>query len=149
MTHDFKNFPELTNSQMNVYYFDSPHKQILGSFSARVKKVHDGDTVTLGTDFRDFYFPLRMLGIDALELNAGGKATGDWLREQIEGEDVYITVDADNRVGKYGRLLGKIRFRGMDLGEMMLQLGKVKPFDQRNDGIIPDFGTKLEQARIK
>lgn len=149
MSHDFKNFPELSNSQMNVYYFDSPHQQILEDFDAKVEKVHDGDTITLSTSFRDFQFPMRFLGIDAPELNAGGKEAGDWLRQQIAGEDVQIKIDRNNRVGKYGRLLGRVSFRGMDLGEMMLQLGKVLPFEQRNDGVIPDFNIKLEQARIK
>ena len=32
MPHDFINYPELTNNQMNFYYFESPHKQITENF---------------------------------------------------------------------------------------------------------------------
>ena len=45
MAHDFKQFPELTNSQMVMYYFQSPHKQITEPFEAKVVKVTDGDTI--------------------------------------------------------------------------------------------------------
>ena len=45
MAHDFKNFPELTNRQMQVYYFESPHKQVTEDFRGRVIKVTDGDTI--------------------------------------------------------------------------------------------------------
>ena len=72
LDHDFKNFPELTNSQLKVFYFDSPHKQITEDFVATVVKVTDGDTVRLETDFRAFTFPLRMAEIAAPELGEGG-----------------------------------------------------------------------------
>ena len=39
MPHDFKRFPELTNSQMDFYYDDSPHPQITEDISVRVIKV--------------------------------------------------------------------------------------------------------------
>ena len=55
-THDFKRFPELTNGQMGLYYFDSPHKQIAENFFAKVVKVSDGDTIRVKADFRDFNF---------------------------------------------------------------------------------------------
>ena len=45
MPHDFKLFPELTNSQMQIYYWDSPHKQITKNFMAKVLRVKDGDTI--------------------------------------------------------------------------------------------------------
>jgi len=54
MAHDFKRFPELTNNQMNLYYFDSPHQQIAEDFDAKVVNVHDGDTVRLEVSWRDF-----------------------------------------------------------------------------------------------
>jgi len=51
MAHDFKKFPELTNNQMQIYYFESPHKQITEDFKARVVDVHDGDTIKVEVDF--------------------------------------------------------------------------------------------------
>ena len=71
--HDYKNYPELTNSQLSEFGFSSPHKQITEDFTAEVVKVHDGDTVTLRTDFRDFDFPLRLAGVDSPEMNSGGE----------------------------------------------------------------------------
>jgi endonuclease YncB( thermonuclease family) len=66
--HNFKDFPELTNAQMSDFYFDSPHKQITADFRALVVKVHDGDTITLRVEWRNFDFPLRFLDINAPEL---------------------------------------------------------------------------------
>ena len=136
MVHDFKKFPELTNKQLEVIEFESPHKQITDDFEAVVSRVHDGDTITLGTSFRDFDFPLRFLDIDAPELNEGGADTRDWLKSRLLGEDVTILINPKNRVDKYGRLLGKVFNLGMDVGEEMLRLGMVTTFKQRNEGKI-------------
>ena len=75
--HDFTSFPELTKRQIEEFGFTSPHPQITEDFRATVVKVHDGDTVTLRTDFRDFDFPLRLLDIDAKELNEGGESAAE------------------------------------------------------------------------
>ena len=72
MAHDFKKFPELTNNQMQIYYFESPHKQILENFEGEVVKVTDGDTIRVETDFRDFSFPIRFSNILAAELDEPG-----------------------------------------------------------------------------
>ena len=80
MAHDFKRFPELTNSQMNLYYFDSPHKQITESFTAKVVKVTDGDTIRVKWDERDFTFPIRLSELAAPELNErGGVKAQRWM----------------------------------------------------------------------
>ena len=126
--HDFKKFPELSNTQIDEFGFTSPHKQITEDFRAEVVKVHDGDTVTLSVDFRDFDFPLRLLDIDAPELNEGGEVSREWLKGQIEGDIIEVRIDKNNRVGKYGRLLGKIISRGIDIGEMALAGGYAAPF---------------------
>jgi endonuclease YncB( thermonuclease family) len=135
--HDYINYPELTNSQLETERFTSPHEQIENDFYATVVKVHDGDTLTLQVPFRDFNFPLRFLDIDAPELNAGGEASRDWLKGKIEGKDVQIKIDPKNRVEKYGRLLGRVFYLGMDLGQEEVYLGLAKPFTQREEGKIP------------
>ena len=141
MAHDFVKFPELTNSQMQEEYFNSPHKQIVEDFRAKVVKVTDGDTIRVEWHERDFDFPVRMLDINAPEMAEGGKIARDWLANQIENAEVEILIDQDQRVGKYGRLLGKILHRGLDMGETMVHLGLAKPFEQRNeDKIILDLG---------
>ena len=135
--HDYIKFPELTNTQIAEFGFASPHVQITEDFTAEVVRVHDGDTITLRTNFRDFDFPLRFLDIDAPELNEGGAEARDWLHEQIHGEMVEIKINRNNRVGKFGRLLGKVITRGIDMGEAQIRLGFTKPFGRKNEGEIP------------
>lgn len=141
--HDFVNYPELTNKQLETLEFISPHKQITDDFDAEVVKVHDGDTITLRTNFRDFDFPLRLLGIDAPEMNAGGDIAREWLKGQILDEQVEIKINKQNRVGKYGRLLGRVISRGMDMGEVELSLGLATTFEQRKEGLLPDLTKEL------
>ena len=135
--HDYIAFPELTNTQLQEFGFSSPHVQITRDFDAEVVKVHDGDTVTLRTDFRDFDFPLRLLDIDAPEMNNGGEVAKNWLSPLIMGQSVRVLVDSKQRVGKYGRLLGKIFFGGLDVGQEMLYLGFVSVFGSKNEGFVP------------
>lgn len=137
--HDYKEFPELTNAQLGVMQFTSPHVQITENFSATVTKVHDGDTVTLTTDFRDFPFPLRLLDIDAPELNEGGEAARDWLQAQILGKEVEVLIDPENRVGKYGRLLGSIMIGGVEVATEMLNLFLVVPYGEKHLSEVPDL----------
>ena len=138
MAHDFKRFPELTNNQMNMYYFDSPHQQIAEDFDAKVVNVHDGDTVTLEVGFRDFTFPLRMSNLMAAELNEeGGIRSRNHLKNMIEGAMVEIIINKMNRVGKYGRLLGEVRYKGFDVGTQMIQDGFAVSLDEEQPGIKP------------
>ena len=134
--HDYVNFPELTNTQINDFGFASPHKQITEDFRATVVRVHDGDTVTLRTTFRDFDFPLRLLDIDAPELNEGGKEAKEWLTQRILNQSVMVLIDSQNRVGKYGRLLGAILSGGMNVAEEEIHLGLAKPFGQKKEAEI-------------
>jgi len=135
--HDYKNYPELTNQQIEEFGWESPHKQITEDFDADVVKVHDGDTITLKTNFRDFNFPLRFLDIDAPELNEGGEEAREWLKGQILGEIVQIKINKANRVDKFGRLLGKVLSRGLDMGEAQVSLGYALPFGKKKEGQIP------------
>ena len=135
--HDYKDFPELTNRQIDEFGFSSPHKQIVEDFDAEVVKVIDGDTYLLKTSFRDFSFPLRLLDIDALEMNEGGAEAREWVEDRLLNEEVRVIIDVKQRVGKYGRLLGKVFHRGMDLGFELIVLGLAAPFGQRDEGSIP------------
>jgi len=145
MAHDFVNFPELTNAQMALYYFDSPHKQIMEDFVCKVVKVHDGDTITLRWHERKFDFPLRFLGIDAPELkDERGHEVKSWLEKKINKEMVEIKIDKSNRVEKWGRLLGNVFFNGLDIGKEMLNLGLVKSWDRRKEGKIEDIGKVIK-----
>jgi len=137
MVHDFKRFPELTNSQMELYYFESPHKQITESFSARCVNVHDGDTITVQWRERDFLFPVRFGDTAAPELNEdGGKEAQQWLEQRILDKDVEIIVNPDKRVEKWGRLLGRVIQGGQDVGDEEVMLGLATTWAQRKDGKI-------------
>lgn len=136
MAHDFKRFPELTNNQMSLYYFDSPHQQITEDFDARVVKVVDGDTIRVETSFRNFDFPIRMSNLLAPELNEqGGVRSRDKLADIILGQDIEIIINKDNRVGKWGRLLGEVRHKGFDVAEEMKTGGFAVDLGQEQPGI--------------
>ena len=138
-THDFTKFPELTNSQLEQFQFISPHKQITEDFQAEVVKVIDGDTIRLKTDFRDFNFPMRILDINAKELNEGGEEAKEWMKSRIEHEKVEIKINQKNRVDKWGRLLGKIVHKGIDMGEAIRIAGLATNFKNRRENELPDL----------
>jgi endonuclease YncB( thermonuclease family) len=121
MAHDFNRYPELTNNQMQFYYFQSPHKQIVEDFNAKIEEVVDGDTVKVSVDFRDFDFKVRLANINSKELGKGGEEAKDFLKNKIEGLEVLIKVNPENRVGKYGRIIGDIVAMGQNVSEMMLR----------------------------
>jgi len=140
MPHDFKQFPELTNTQMQIYYFESPHKQITEDFRAKVIRVIDGDTIRLKCDFRNFEFPMRIIIIDAPELGEeGGLESKIWLKNKIEGQEVDILIDPNNKVEKWGRLLGDVMFGGESISEASLRESKSILFGFEKEGGIPEW----------
>ncbi len=144
--HDFDRFPELTNTQMDIYYFESPHKQIFESFDAKVIKVHDGDTITVRWPERDFDFPIRFSNIDAPELNEiEGKQAQSWLEQRLLNQDITVLVNPRNRVEKWGRLLGRIIHRGIDIGEEQVAAGLAPTWQGRKEGKIPSIDSMLPQ----
>lgn len=149
MPHDFKKWPELTNNQMSLYYFESPHKQITEDFEGIVVKVTDGDTVRMEVDFRDFTFPVRFIDTAAPERDeGGGPESQSWLEDKILNEKVQIRIDPDNRVGKWGRILGEIFFRGMSINQESMFLGHAIPWESRKEGKLPDLNKQLDKVKI-
>lgn len=143
MEHDFKKYPELTNNQIEKLYWESPHKQITEDFEANVVKVTDGDTIWVTCNFRDFKFKIRLADINAPEMNEGGEEAKEWLKEQIEGENVIVKIDPDNRVGKWGRLLGTIVCDGIIINEALVNQGWATDFNDLNAGEIPELSKWL------
>ena len=140
--HDFIRFPELTNRQLQEHVV-SPHPQITEDIFVKVIKVIDGDTIRVEWDRRDFDFPVRFLGINAPEMNEGGEDARDYLKGVIEGEEVMLKIDKNQRVGKYGRLLARIISLGMDMGETMIRIGLATSFKNRNEGKVPSLDKTL------
>jgi len=133
MAWDFDKFPELPTSAASLYYIESPHKQIFHDIRAKVVKVIDGDTIRVEWEKRDFDFPVRLLDIDAPELNAGGKESQEWLEGWLIDEEIDILIDEKNRVGKFGRLLGTVLLDGLNMNELSIAMGMSVPFGRREE----------------
>ncbi len=131
MAHDFKRFPELTNSQMQIYYWESPHKQMMEDFTAKVVKVTDGDTIRVEIPERDFSFPIRFKNLAAPELDErGGIASQKWLERLILGEKVEIMLTR-SRVEKWGRLLADVFHNQISLSEESIRNFHGVPWAER------------------
>lgn len=129
MAHDFEKQPELSNTQMQFYYWASPHRQIREDFNARVDEVIDGDTIKVDWVERDFLTTIRLSFIDAPEIKeSGGTESKSWLERQIEGEEVTIKIDPNNRLGKFGRILGDIIFLGQSMNQLSMDNGHSRRF---------------------
>ncbi|KKL89782.1 hypothetical protein LCGC14_1911250 [marine sediment metagenome] len=129
--HDFKLFPELTNSQMQIHYFESPHKQITEDFEGKVVKITDGDTIHVKWSEREKPVVVRFIDTSAPERNeSGGLESANWLEKQIMGEDVQILIEPKLRVGKWGRIIGRVIHLGMDINRMSMETGHAVPFSK-------------------
>ena len=123
MAHDFETQPELSNSQMQFYYWQSPFRQITSSFNAKCVKVTDGDSIRVTWTGRDFDFPIRLAGINAPELNNNGRESKEWLTDILEDTDIYVRIDPNNRTGKFGRIIG------ININNLSLSTGHSKVFE--------------------
>jgi endonuclease YncB( thermonuclease family) len=131
MAHDFKAWPELTNNQLQVYYWDSPHKQIVDDFAGLVEKVVDGDTIHVKWKERKKPVRVRLIETQAPEMKEfGGAESKSWLEKQILGKYVTVEVDPELRVGKWGRILGRIIHLGMDVNKMSMDAGHSFSFER-------------------
>ena len=129
MAHDFKRFPELTNNQLQFYYFDSPHRQITEDFWGDVVKITDGDTIHVKWSEREKPVVVRFIDTAAPELDEeGGLESAAWLKEQIFGEYVQVGINPNLRVEKWGRILGRINLMGIDINSMSMDFGHSVPF---------------------
>ncbi len=129
MSNDFKLFPKLTTTKMQFYYFDSPHRQITADFWGTVTKITDGDTIHVKWRERDKPVVVRFIDTDAPELDEeGGLESRSWLEKQIMGEYVQIQIEPKLRVGKWGRIIGRVINFGMDINRMSMDFGFAKEF---------------------
>lgn len=148
MPHNFKQFPELTNNQMQLYYFQSPHKQITEDFRATVVKVTDGDTVRVECGFRDFSFPIRIWNLAAPEIfEKGGLESWRWLSDLILGKRVDVIM-SKQRVEKWGRLLADVMVNGTLVKEESVRTGHGVEWEDRAPSLIPNFGAEMEAIKI-
>ncbi len=84
-------------------------------YRAVVQSVYDGDTCTVDIDLGLSVWvrkeKLRLYGINAPEMRGAekeaGKKSRDFLRQQIDGKEIFIQTIKDKK-GKYGRYLANI-----------------------------------------
>ena len=99
-------------------------------YRAFVRKVYDGDTVTvdidLGFDVVLQKQKIRLLRINAPEVRGEQRAEGlksrDALRERIGNKWVKVKTQQDKK-GKYGRWLGEIWLDDVCVNDWLLQEG--------------------------
>lgn len=132
---------------MRFNYLPSAPRQISENIRAKVIRVIDGDTMTLRWSGRDFDFPIRLINLAAPELDEKGGLEGlEWMKNRVEGKLVDIVIDPRDRVGKFGRVLGKVIQNGIDVGEEGFQNGVGLRFEEFPAGIIPNINKELEDV---
>jgi len=116
---------------MQIHYFESPHKQITEDFEGKVVKITDGDTIHVKWSEREKPVVVRFIDTSAPERNeSGGLESANWLEKQIMGEDVQILIEPKLRVGKWGRIIGRVIHLGMDINRMSMETGHAVPFSK-------------------
>ncbi len=94
-------------------------------YKNKVVHVYDGDTIKLENGNK-----IRLLGIDTPEVasryqkaTAGGNAAKKWLNKQLEGIDIYLEYDQQQR-DKYQRLLAHVFLENGDhINVVLVELG--------------------------
>ena len=92
----------------------------LADVSGRVVAVTDGDTIKV-LDSSSREYKIRLTGIDAPERGQPfGKASTKHLAGMIAGKQVKIESNKNDR---YGRMLGKVIFKGVDVNLEQVKAG--------------------------
>lgn len=105
------------------------HRTHPAGHAATVKRVRDGDTITVETPTR-FSVPhkvdVRILGIDTPEFDdPGWEAARQHLDSLLRpGDKITLILDPTQaRTDVYGRILAYVQRRGTDVGERMIRDG--------------------------
>jgi len=96
------------------------HSSLLATFSGRVVRIEDGDTISVLDDANRNY-KIRLQGIDAPE---GGQAFGDRSRQSLADEvfGKQVSVEWSKR-DQYGRIVGKVLLDGRDVCLAQIRAG--------------------------
>jgi micrococcal nuclease len=93
-------------------------------YRAKVIRVVDGDTLHLDVDQgfdSHLLLTVRLLGINAPENStAEGKITTAYLKERIEGKEIFLKTQKDRRE-KYGRYLADIYLDNVCINDELLE----------------------------
>lgn len=104
------------------------HRTHPAGHAATVKRVRDGDTITVETPTR-FSVPhkvdVRILGIDTPEFDDDGWEARQHLDSLLRpGHKITLVLDpTQTSTDVYGRVLAYVQYRGVDVGECMVRDG--------------------------
>ena len=103
-----------------VLTFVFPAYVLAATLQGQVVKVADGDTITVQDDMGRKH-RIRLAGIDAPEMNQPyGLHSKNNLMPLVDGE--IVTVEYEKR-DRYGRVVGKVLFRGGDICLEQVKVG--------------------------
>lgn len=103
-------------------------------YAATVIDVHDGDTIRvdidLGFDVQFRNVPLRLMGINAPELNTeAGKASRDFLSTRLPDGTAVVIHTVKDKKEKYGRYLAVIFHEDQNLNDLLVTTGHALSWD--------------------
>lgn len=107
----------------------------LYKYKATVKKVYDGDTLTVEVDLGftlKMELKLRLVGINTPEIKCSdprekklGKEVRDYLRELILNKKIYVD---SKKKGKYGRYLADIYLGDLHINQHLVDKGYAREY---------------------
>ena len=115
--------------------------EVPAGFEAKVVSIVDGDTIKVELS-DETISSVRLLGIDTPETNFYHMSQGyyaeeakKYLERRLPLESVVEVRTGEKLLGSYGRILGRIFFRGRDLNRALLRSGLaalyiIYPFDR-------------------
>jgi len=114
----------------------------------RVLSIIDGDTIKIALN-NDEKFNVRMTGIDTPETHYRGQSQGfyaelatEYLKRRLPVNSIVkIRASGDDYLDLYGRILGRVFYKGKDLNRAILRSGLaclfiIYPFDEE---IVSDY----------
>lgn len=125
---------------------DAPIPNQGAQLDCEVRKVSDGDTVTVGCE--QGRMTVRVWGIDAPE--SGQKPWGDQSRQYLASllSDDSVTVEIFDE-DHYGRAVAKLYANNQDAGLTMIKQGKAVVYQQYNDSqIYRDAERQAKTAKL-
>jgi micrococcal nuclease len=104
-----------------------------------VIKVYDGDTITVASRMWGTYyrFSVRLRGIDCPEMKSDDKVIAMIAQKKVSdlilNKRVYLT---EVSMDKYGRLLAKVSYHGVDVSAFLLGQKLAVPYDGGTKTIV-------------
>jgi len=101
-------------------------------YNAKVLRVIDGDTVDLEVDLGfkvSFKTRVRLAGIDTPEKwHPYGKVVTQFLKQEIEGKEIYLDVTEKDKYGRYLAKIYKNRSDTMSVNNLLINQNMAKAY---------------------